>query len=878
MPLRIGDKLGPYEIVDTLGKGGMGEVYRARDARLKRDVAIKTSNTAFSDRFQREAEAIAALSHPNICTLFDVGPDYLVMELVEGPTLGELIKKGPLPVAEALRIAGQIADALEAAHAKNIVHRDLKPGNVKIRPDGLVKVLDFGLAKVGPTAAASSPEDSPTLTMGMTEAGMILGTAGYMAPEQARGESVDHRADVWAFGVILYEMLSGARLYSGPTVSDTLAAVLLKEPDWSKIPAPELSSIGRLLRWCLEKDPKKRLSDISMAKRLLVEDPAAPAAPNLPPVPSRTRLRAAALGLGVVLLSLGAFAYLRPPAQPPLEPVAFHIDLSAGQKFEQGIAVAPDGRSIAYLTRNTNGRVALMVRALNSIEPRELVRAAEDAVYLPFWSPDGRWVGFGSGSQIKKVEATGGTPQVVGTLEGVFTGGTWSPDGTIVFSSRNSAGKSTGLWKVSGSGGTPVQMLHTELVPALPSFLPDGKHFLWTLMETLQAGNVFAGSTDAASEQWPKERIVTSASSPTYIAPLPGTRTTGLLVFARDLALMAQPFDPATLRTTGEAFRTVDRLRSSELVSSYAVSASGTLAYRTGGTAPTTLTWLDFSGKSLGEAAPPAAYTELNLSPDGTQLAAVKDGDIWLLDLQRKTSLRFTSDAAEDRAPVWSPDGSRIVFASNRKGHFDLYEKKSSNTSTEQPLWANAQNKTPNSWSPDGKWLVFTQDGGATQNDLMLLSMTEPSPATADRVRIFLQGPSQEGQAAISPDGKWIAYASLESGSVQSYMRAFPSGENPRKLAEGQGAELRWRPDGRELFFNFSSKGSFRSVEVSPQGALGEPRMLFEDHIVSAGGFHRNPNYVVSRDGKRLLAAMEAEDAADSALTVILNWQAGLRP
>jgi len=369
MSLQTGDTLGPYEITGVLGKGGMGEVYRARDPRLKRDVAIKVAGTAFSERFQREAEAIAALSHPNICTLFDVGPDYLVMELVEGPTLGDRAGGRPLPVSEVLRIAGQIVDALEAAHAKHIVHRDLKPANVKVRPDGLVKVLDFGLATV--VAPAGSPDESPTLNIDLTAAGMILGTAGYMAPEQARGGTVDHRADVWAFGVMLYEMLSGARLYSGPTVSDTLAAVLLKEPDWTRVPVPELSSLGRLLRWCLEKDPKKRLSDIGMARRLLVEDPAS-AAQTHPVAPVRSNGWMWAAGvIGLLAVAGAAYLYLR-EAVPAAETATFEVALPEGVRFAGEVAVSPDGRTIAFVARDPNNRTHLAVRTVASLEMRRL--------------------------------------------------------------------------------------------------------------------------------------------------------------------------------------------------------------------------------------------------------------------------------------------------------------------------------------------------------------------------------------------------------------------------------------------------------------------------------------------------------------------------
>jgi len=865
MPLNTGDTLGPYEITGVLGKGGMGEVYRARDPRLKREVAVKVAGTAFSERFQREAEAIAALSHPNICTLFDVGPDYLVMELVEGPTLGDRAGGRPLPVPELLRIAGQIVDALEAAHAKHIVHRDLKPANVKVRPDGLVKVLDFGLATV--VAPAGSPDESPTLNIDLTAAGMILGTAGYMAPEQARGGVVDHRADVWAFGVMLYEMLSGARLYSGPTVSDTLAAVLLKEPDWTRVPVPELSSLGRLLRWCLEKDPKKRLSDIAMARRLLVEDPAPVVAPAPPVTASRSRGRMwAAAVIGGLAVAGAAYASLR-EAVPAAETTTFEIVIPEGARFAGEVAVSPDGRTIAFVARDPNNRTHLAVRTVASLELRRL-SGDRDVVGGIFWSPDSRWIVYSSNSQLKKVGLAGGAPQVVCSFEGTFWGGAWSPDGTIVFSSGN---KVRGLWKVSSAGGTPVQLIDTQAAAAQhPLFLPDGRHFLWNRATSLLESQVFVGVTDRPVAEWPREPLLTANGQVQYLPPPRGEGGPGLLLFPSGSAIMAQAFDPDALTLSGDPRPAIDGVRVA--AAGYSVSPAGVAAYADRGERLDALAWMDRAGK-LDRLADSEGYTELSLSPDGARVAAVKAGDIWLVDLERMTSLRFTSDAAEERAPVWSPDGTRIVFASNRSGQLDIYERSIANASPEKVLLASPRNEIPAGFSPDGKWLLVTREEEATQNDVLLLALSEGVPAD-QRLRPLLHGPTQEGQATVSPDGRSIAYASLEAGRVQVYVRSFPDGGDARKVREETSAEPRWGADGRELFFRANdASNTMWSVDVSRTGALGTPRSLFRAAVMGAGGFSNSPNYEVSRDGRRILAVVNAEASREKPLTVVVNWK-----
>lgn len=874
MPLRVGETLGAYEITGTLGAGGMGEVYRARDSRVKRDVAVKTSNTAFTDRFQREAEAIAALSHPNVCTLFDVGPDYLVMELVEGPTLAEVLARGRLPVPEALRIARQIADALEAAHARHIVHRDLKPGNVKVRPDGLVKVLDFGLAKmVDPaTGAAASVDDSPTLSGPMTSAGLILGTAGYMAPEQARGDAVDHRADVWAFGVILYEMLSGARLYRGATVSDTLAAVLLTEPDWSRVPATELSSLGRLLRWCLEKDPKKRLSDIAMAKRLLVEDPA-PASVVPQPAPARWPLwPALAAASAVILLAVGAYAFWFKPGQPAPDTTAFTITAPRGALLNGDVAVSPNGRQLAFVVRDANSRNSLWLRSLDSLDVRVLANANESQVEQPFWSPDGQWVGYSSNGQLKRVSAIGGTPQVICSYEGALRGATWGSDGTIVFAN---AYQGTALWKVAAEGGTPVSLKSSAALNLRnPWFLRGSARFLFGSGDEGLTGSVFVGALDLPAERWPAAPVLTTTSHAIYLPRGVSSPSTGVLLFADGGALMVQPFDATSLTLSGQPVRAVTGISSFARTSAadFAVSPAGTLVYRAGGQRSARLAWVGRTGTEIGPVGEAEGYSELDLSPDGKRLAAVRGGDIWVIDIDRNTTLRLTTNPALERSPLWAPDGASIVFASDRSGPLNLYEKAVDSAAPERELLATPDHKIPSAFSPDGKWLLFTQ----SVNRGFDVYMLSRGPGAREVKPLVSSPAAAEGQAAVSPDGRWVGYTSSESGRIQVYLRSFPDGGAPRKVAEQLGAEPRWSRRGELFFCGSYATGltSLFSVSLGKDGVLGKPTELFNAGIVGAGGFDHSPNYVISPDGQRILAVTRAADEPDTPLTVVVNWKA----
>jgi eukaryotic-like serine/threonine-protein kinase len=869
MTLSAGTRLGPYEILEKIGAGGMGEVYRATDTRLHRDVAVKVSAERFSDRFEREARAVAALNHPSICTLHDVGPNYLVMELVEGETLAERIKLGAIPLDQALAIARQIADALEAAHEKGIVHRDLKPGNIKIKPDGAVKVLDFGLAKMPDPVSApdGDREDSPTLTLeAATRGGAIMGTAGYMAPEQARGKSVDKRADIFAFGVVLYEMLQGGRLFNGETVSDIMAAVLKEEPKLDQVPA----KVRPLLQSCLQKDPKRRLRDIGDAW-LLVERPLAKA--------GQRRWLPWALATLCLALAAGAaafaFLWLRAPVAE-VRSTQFLVEPPGDTQFTNpyaATAISPDGRYLVF-GAGTQVTGPLWLRPLDSLSARPL-RGTEGGVF-PFWSPDSKSIAFFAGGKLKRSDIAGGAPQVLCDAARVFeSGGTWSRDGIIVFASAE------GLFRVPASGGVPQQVTQRdtarkELGHGVPQFLPDGKRFLYFVQSAEpNTQGIYAGSLDNPKERF---QILATDRKAYYVPPRDGR--TGFLLWLREQTLLAQPFDAAKLHLEGDPTPLAEDVDRGQFArAAFWTSDAGLLVYRTGNAlGRMKLLWMSRDGKRLGEAGKEDRHSSIRLSPDGKRVAMERfdeggNRDIWVLELGREVMTRLTVDPGSEQVPVWSPDGGQIAYFSDRSGIRQIYRKEAGGGGQEERLTSGPNGKVVTDWSRDGRYLLYHETEPKTGLDLWALPLEGERKPVA-----VLQTPFSDMAAQFSPDGKWIAYQSDASGRFEVYVRAFPVSGSPWQVSKQGGSLPRWRADGKELFYLGRNGSSVMAAGIRVAGASVQsdtPRELFPISPVPA--VLTSP-YDVTADGQRFLVIQRsASEQGPAPLTVVTNWQAGLK-
>ena len=876
-----------YRIVAKIGEGGMGEVWRATDTKLNRDVAIKILPEAFACdpdrmmRFTREAQVLASLNHPNIAVIHGVEERALVMELVEGPTLAERIAEGRVPVEEALGIARQIVDALEYAHGKGVVHRDLKPANIKLRPDGQVKVLDFGLAKaLSNDSGTNDPTTSPTLTMRATQAGVIMGTAAYMAPEQARGQNVDQRADVWSFGVVLYEMLTGRHTFGGETVSDTLASVLKSDPDWSALPAETPGPVRRLLRRCLERDRKKRLRDIGDA-RLEIDEPAeAPAAVAAAAATSRRGLRWWNALLAAIAMAGAAVAVLHFREAPP-SPLAVRFQVAAPEKGgfpgNGGMALSPDGTRLAYIAADAEGTSMLWVRPLDSVSAQALP-GTEGVSFLPFWSPDGHFIGFGAEGRLKKIDVSGAygasPPQTLCEAGDNILGGSWSRDGVIIFSKVSS-----GILRVPQAGGVPVSVTGPEpgQNPIRPWFLPDGKHFLYVN----RAGDhraIFAASLDGKE----RKRLVEARQAGAYAAPAPGSKA-GHLLFLREATLMAQPLDVERLELTGEPFPVAERVGAYLGLPFFTVSANGVLAWRSGGPGDRyKAVWFDRAGKAEETLGPGGIFSGgLALSPDGKRLAVAQtdqggNRDIWIVDIARGIPTRFTFDPAIDTGPHWSPDGSRVAFTSDRGSAdiFDIYQKDSSGSGTEQLL---LKGGTVDDWSPDGRLLLYSVADLKAKYDLWTFALS-------DRKRTpYLQTPFNERQGQFSPDGRWIAYISDESGQYQVYVQSFPTGAGKFQISTGKGgAQPRWRRDGKEIFY-LAPDGRLMAVDVktAPRFEAGAPKALVDARMPPSALGPVWFYYDISPDGRRFLITTAGDGAAQSApsmpINVVVNWQSDLK-
>jgi len=861
MPMAIGTRLGPYEILARLGAGGMGEVYRARDTKLKRDVALKVLPEAFASdpermaRFQREAEVLASLNHPNIAQIYGVEERALVMELVEGES-----PKGPLPFEDAWKIASQIASALEYAHERGVIHRDLKPSNVKVTPDGVMKLLDFGLAKaLGPEAGEAQVEgratDSPTLTIGATVTGVILGTAAYMAPEQAKGKCVDKRADIWSWGVILYELLTGERLFQGHEVADTLAKVLTKEPYLGGV-APQ---VRKLLRRCLEKDPKKRLRDIGEAQYLIEDDgPEAPAVRH----PTRVLWPVLAAVFAVTVAALGFVAWKYFHQEPP-RVVKLFFPMLSREIFEPGrppsTAVSPDGRRIAF-EGVVDGKAELWVRDLdNSVSRR--VAGIEGTSGMPFWAPDSRRLGFFAEGKLRKIDVTGGPAVTIADAEAITGGrgpwnGSWNQEDVIVFGRITSP-----LFRVSAAGGTFAPLTHLdgtryETAHFTPWFLPDGHHLLYVALSTdPDKRGLYAA--DLASET--RKRVMTGDTRTIYVAP-------GYLLFVRDTTLMAQPFDAVKLEISGEAVPVAEQVDVNNAgvgvaVGYFSASQNGVLAYTSGRLpAGIQLTWFDRTGKKLDTVGAPEDLGSFSLSPDGTRVAFTRRDaqagryDLWTRDLTRGSESRLTFGGIGGY-PVWSADGTHIFYSGRPTNK--IYQKAANNTGAEEVVEDAAKYSVDS--SRDGRYL-FT----VTPDNFRIWVL----PLFGDRKSFpYAQTQFQESQPRLSPDGRWLAYRSNESKRNEIYVASFPKPGGKWQISTNGGQNPVWSRDGSELYY-YSADNRIMAVDIKPgtQFQFDAPKALFEAHILTIG-----TTFDVSKDGRFLLPLL-VEQQTSTPMTVVLNW------
>ena len=876
MPLTTGERLGPYEILAPIGAGGMGEVYRARDTRLGRDVAIKVSAERFSERMEREARTIAALNHPHIATLHDVGEHagslYLAMEFVKGAPL-----KGPYPLKEAIGYGIQLAEGMAAAHEAGIVHRDLKPANVLVTEKGSVKILDFGLAKL--TEQSHPGVTTPTQTLA------IAGTPGYLAPEQLNGKPADSRSDIFAFGCILYELVSGRRAFPGDTLAASLASTAMSEPAPLEGVPEELE---KLVRLCLRKDPERRLQNIGDA-RIALEDlrdePRTTVAPRAASAPGRRWLSpawAVAAAACLIAATLAAIHFREKPPVPP-EALRFQIRLPDKVVFTTGaFTLSPDGRHIAFSAIGPGGRPAVWVQGLDALEARELPDTPTGSSAPPFfWSPDSRFIAFsGNGNKLRRADVQGGPTQDICEKPGPPIGGSWNRDGVIIFGSTN-----TGLWRASASGGTPVPLTalnasRHEREHELPVFLPDGRHFLY-LSISADAGEsgTYAGSLDDPPERQGAKRILANGFNATFVPASGGDG--GWLLFLKDGVLLAQAFDPAKLELKGSAAPVAERV-GTVYQTGFFSAARDVLVYRAAAASrELQLTWFDEHGNVAGTAGDAGDVGYPLFSPDGKRVLYRKsvpntaDKDLWLLDLARGVSTRFTFGPRSVDQAAWSPDGNEIVFSSNRNGVFDLYRKPANSSRDEELLLRSDKNKYPWSWSRDGRFLLYTEATPASpgSEDIWVLPMQgdgKPFPFATTRFN--------ETQPQFSPDGKWVAYASNETGQIEVYVRPFTgapgsadAGGKVRISTDLFGNSPAWRADGKELFYDVTGRAFMTvPVDASPSLRVGTPKVLFPMPLGASSGD-------IAPDFKRMLITVPVEQKVSQSFTLVANWAAGLK-
>ena len=912
MALTPGTRLGVYQVTAQIGVGGMGEVYRARDTRLKRDVALKILPESFASdperlaRFQREAEVLASLNHPHIAAIYGLedadGVNALVMELVEGEDLAHRITRGPLPLDDALPIAKEIAEALEAAHEEGIVHRDLKPANIKVRPDGTVKVLDFGLAKLvepgGERHADSS--QSPTITSPamMTRVGTILGTAAYMAPEQARGRPADNRSDVWAFGAVLYEMLTGRRAFDGEDLPDTIANVLKSTPDWNALPADVPPHLRVLIQRCLAKDRRARIADMSVAlfvmtePSLVAERPSTVAPSHLPAGRSSWRRlvmpSAAALVVGAAV-GTGVWLAMRPSTPRVTRFSAVSTTGAAALALDQvsiDLAITRDGQQIVYKGTGTNGE-QFFVRALDQLEPTPL--AGLGTPKAPFLSPDGQWIGFvdiGSSVGLKKVAITGGAVLPICPIDGQSRGATWSDDGSIIFATSLAA---TGLQRVSSAGGEPTVLTtpngqRGESDHLFPQFLPGSQAVLFTITAT--TGGIDRSQVAVLDLRTGAQKtLLRGGSQAQFVA-------SGHLVYAAAGTLRAVAFDLDRLEVIGTPVPVLPQVATLPTgVAEFDIARDGTLAYVSGGVGVTparTLMWVDRQGHEEAIVGAPArAYAASRLSPDGTRVALEirdQENDIWVWDFARETLTRVTHDPGIDRAPAWMPDGRDVVFSSQLGGVVgSLFSRAADGSGEATRLTQSANIQLPSAVSADGTRLIFWEGTAATGDDVMMLTLDKDR-----RVDRLVHSPFFETNGEISPDGRWLAYQSNESGQPQISVRPFPNVDaGLRQVSTGGGIQPLWARNGRELFY-LAPSGALMGVRVGP-GTIWRadaPTTVLDRRYLLAGPSLDTASFLVrtydvSLDGKRFLMIKEAgatgPAVATASIVVVQNWTEELK-
>lgn len=879
MAVDVGSSLSQYEITELLGQGGMGKVFRARDKKLKREVAIKILPDEFSrdparlDRFQREAEALASLSHTNIAAIHDLqessGTTFLVLELVEGRGLDDLLKKhGPLALPDALDKAQQICAALEAAHGKGIVHRDLKPANIKIALDGTLKLLDFGLATMRADDDTAVDAHTATRSRINTTAGNVMGTPAYMAPEQVRGEEIDSRADIWAFGCVLFEMLTGIAPFRGATIADTFGSIVQSDPDWRLLPAAAPSAIRALLRQCLQKDRRRRLTHIADARIWIDDAIANPAVGEAATATGQTSLRrwwwigwalaaltAAALG-GVVTYDSSR------PRAPELR-----VQLNTPPASDGfSLAFSPDGRQLVFPVAG-GGRSQLWLRPLDALSAAPL--AGTDGATFPFWSPNGASVGFYADGQLKRVDIVGGVPVVLMRAP-LGRGATWNQNDIIVY-----APSGTGpLFKIPATGGEPTAVTHVEaghMSHRFPQFLPDGEHFIFFAAGSSPGIYVSALSGGAA------KRLVNTEAS--------GVVTeSGFLFFVREGALFAQRFDFTALELRDQPIPVAEQVAvdSGAFLGGF-TARSNVLAFRTGGAGGRRqLTWFDRTGKLVDAVGAPdtAVLTGTEMSADGRRVAVNRmlngNLDIWLIEVMKGALSRLTFDPTLDAWPHWTPDGNQIVYSSNVKGNYNLYQRPATAGGDNRLLFDSDQAKIPQDVSPDGRYVIYASLDPVTAFDLWTLPLTEAGPP-----RVFLKTPFQESGAQYSPDGRWVAYHSNESGRFEVYAQPLDEQQGRIQVSTGGGGQPRWRDDGKEMFYvSLDSRIMAASVKSASTGHALEfstPAPLFAVDIT--GGpilLNNTQHYWPSPDGLRFLINVSIDPTPP--INLLYNWNPSTRP